>query len=166
MAEFVKLVHKQLKSGKHGGGGVSWQVPWHIPESLLRKAQKLKRRRKKGRRRRRRRGRRRRRRKGELLVGQLQAGDGARAPGQGAGGGQQSWKGAARSRHPSASGPHPPGGPGEGGQRKGAERDRKDAVRLCLPSGGKRPREPPTSVLSVHKCLTFWPSHPMSSCSS
>lgn len=97
-------------------------MPWHIPESLL-KTEKL-------RRRRRRKGR-----KAELLAEQLQAGDGVRAPREAGRGGLQSWKGAARSRHPSASEPRPPGGPEEGGQRTGAQRDRKGAVRRCLPPG-------------------------------
>lgn len=154
MADFVKLVQKQLTSRKHGGWGVSRRAPWHIPASPLRKAQKL------------RRGRRRRKKKAGLLAEQLPAGDGARAPGREGAGGQQSWKGAARSRHPSASGPHPPGGPGEGGQRKGAERDREDTMTLCLPAGRSRPSGPSASVLTVHEGLAFWPLFLMSSCSS
>lgn len=102
-----------------------------------------------------------------LLAEQLQAGHGARGPGRGAGGGQQSWKGAARSLHPSASGPHPPGGPGEGGQRKGEERDRKDTMMTCFPLGRPRRSEPPiTSELTVQKGLAFWPLFLRSSCSS
>lgn len=71
----------------------------------------------------------------ELLAEQLQAGDGAGAWGQGGEVGQQSWKGAARSQRPSSSGPRPPEGPGEGGQRKeqrGTERCH-EALSSCRP---------------------------------
>jgi hypothetical protein len=59
--------------------------------------------------------RKRRRRRRDLLVEWLQVGRGEATCGEGAEGGQQSWRGAARSQHPSAFGPHPPGGPEEEG---------------------------------------------------
>lgn len=89
-------------------------MPWHIPESLLRKTEGL-------RRKKRRKGR-----KVGLPAEQLQAGDGAGASGEGGGGEQQSWRGVARSRHPSASGPHPPGGR----EREDGEKEQRGTERV------------------------------------
>lgn len=58
---------------------------------------------------------------GEVLSELLQARAGQKVPAVGVGGGQQSWKAAARSLHPRASGPHPPGGSKRGRAEKGAE---------------------------------------------
>lgn len=59
---------------------------------------------------------------------------------------------------------HPPLGLTHLGDREREDRgkgqkDREDTMRLCLPPGRARPSQPPTPVLSVHKCqcLTLWP---------
>jgi len=114
-------------------------VTWHVPERPLQRTEKQRRRR----RRRRRRGR-----GAGLLAGQLQAGDGARFSGEGPGGGQQSWRGAARFQHPSVFGPHPPGGPGEGGWRRGAGGQKGPCEALPTPRG-PRARLLPTAMASV-----------------
>lgn len=119
------------------GGGVPWWVTWHVPERPLQRTEKQRRRR------RRRRGR-----KAELLAEQLQAGDGARVSGEGPGGGQQSWRAAARFQHPSAFGPHPPGGPGEGGRRRGAGGQKGPCEALPTPRG-PRAHPLPTAMASV-----------------
>lgn len=66
----------------------------------------------------------------KLLLGQLQVWEGVRALGEGVEVGQQSWKGAARSQHPSASGPRPPRG--QRGKTGVGEKDNE--TRLCLDS--------------------------------